>query len=216
MIYAFGNSHSHFFTDSRPGEIEWGSKKNEYFTSYSGNFQNPDYKHVLAHKFDSRFFPYFLSKIEQIKFNENDYIMFVVGEIDCRWHIPKKVINDNRSIDDVVNEEMDYLFSSFLFLKEHNYKVIGWGGHPSTTKGHNDDVNNPIYSNCLLRNEISLKWNDMLKQKCVENQIPFLSIINELINPDGLTNMSYFLDDYHLNQSAYPIVINKLKELNLI
>lgn len=217
MIYALGNSHSHFFTDSHPGDLGWGKKKNEYFTSYSANFHNPNYKHVLAHKFQDRFFPYIIDAMNSINITTNDYIMFVVGEIDCRWHFPKKIKNQNRTVDDVLSEEMEYFFPTFLYLKQNNYKVIGWGGHPSTTKNHHDpDPDNPIYGDCLFRNEISLKWNDLLNEKCIKNNIPFLSIIRDLIYDNGLTDMSYFSDDYHLNQNSMPIVINKLKHNNII
>ena len=217
MIYCLGNSQSHFFTDSHPGEIGWGKKRNQYFTSYSGNFHNPNYRHVLAHKFEERFFPYFINAINSLTFTENDYIMFIVGEIDLRWHIPKKVTTQNRSIQDVIDEEMDYFFPCFLTLKENGYNVLGWGGHPSTTKGHNDDPDNPIYGDCLFRNEISLYWNDTLKKRCDSHDIKFISIIRDLIDKDtGLTKMEYFYDDYHLNPSAYPIVIEKCKQLNVI
>ena len=80
-----------FFTNSHPGTLCWGENKNEYFSSYSGNFHNPNYRHVLAHKFEERFFPYFIQLINQINFTNKDYIMFAVGEVDCRWHFPKKL-----------------------------------------------------------------------------------------------------------------------------
>ena len=215
MIYVFGNSHSHFFTNSHPGTLCWGENKNEYFSSYSGNFHNPNYRHVLAHKFEERFFPYFIQLINQINFTNIDYIMFAVGEVDCRWHFPKKIKTQNRSIEDVLNEEIEYFFPSFLNLKRNNYQVIGWGVHPSTTKGHNDDVDNPIYADCLFRNEITSKWNNLLSNKCKENDILFMSIFENLIDPAGFTKMEYYMDDYHLTQNSFPFVLNKLKELNI-
>lgn len=216
MIYALGNSHSHFFTDSHPGELQWGKKQTELFRSYSGNFHNPQYRHVLAHKFHERFFPYFVHPINSIEWKEGDYLMFIVGEIDCRWHFPKKVTTQNRSITDVLEEEMGYFFPSFLYCQENNYPVIGWGGHPSTTKGHNDDPDNPIWGECLFRNEISLRWSDLLEKKCKDHGIPFISIVRDLIGPDGLTKMEYYYDDYHLKPEAMPFVIDKLKEQKLI
>lgn len=215
MIYCFGNSHAHFFTDSHPGELGWGQKRSEQFASYSGNFHNPSYRHVLAHKFTERFFPYFVNPINNISFTENDHIMFVVGEIDCRWHFPKKVRTQNLTIDDVLREEMEYYFPAFLHLKNNNYNLIGWGVHPSTTKGHNDDPDNPIYGDCLFRNEISLKWNDLLERRCADNGIPFVSIARDLLNDDGTTKMEYYYDDYHLNPKAMPFVTEKFQKLGI-
>lgn len=214
MIYVFGNSHAHFFTDSHPGELGWGKSQNEYFRSYSGNFHNPQYRHVLAHKFTERFFPYFINPINSLTITENDYIMFAVGEIDCRWHFPKKITTQSRSIRDVVQEELEqYFFPSFIYLKENGYNVLGWGGHASTTGPHNDDPDNPVYGDCQFRNEISLTWNDMLGEKCKQHGMKFVSILKSLVNPDGLTNMTYMRDYCHLNRSAFPILIEQLKEI---
>ena len=226
MIYCIGNSHAHFFRGSHPGELGWGKKQNEYFRSYSANFHNPNpkYRHVLVHKFTERFFSYFINVINSIPFAENDYIMIIVGEIDARWHFPKKIVTQNRSIEDVLTEELDqYFFPAFLYLKENGYNVIGWGGQPSTTQGHNNDPDNPIYGDCLFRNKISLLWNDYLQHKCKENDIRFVSIIRDLINEDGLTKMEYFFDYCHLKwlltqplPLAFPMVIEQCKKEGII
>lgn len=217
MIYVFGNSHAHFFTDSHPGELGWGKKTTKNFRSYSGNFHNPQYRHVLAHKFEERFFPYFIGPINSINLTSNDFILFAVGEIDCRWHFPKKIQKENKSIKEVLSEELDkYFFPSFMTLKDNGYNVLGWGGHPSTTKGHNDDPDNPIYGDCLFRNEISLAWNDLIEQRCNENGLKFVSIIRDLIGEDGFTKMEYFYDDYHLNPSALPLVIRRCEEKGVL
>ena len=219
MIYTIGNSHAHFFTNSHPGELGWGLQQNEYFKSYSANFHNPNpqYRHVLAHKFYERYFPYIIDAINSINFTKNDYIMLIVGEIDCRWHFPKKEKTQNRLSKDIIKECIDeYFFPSILHLKENEYNVIGWGGHASTTSGHSDDPDNPIYGDCLTRNRISLEWNDYLHEKCKNNNIKFVSIIKDLIDDNGLTKMEYFMDNYHLNQKALPMIINQLKQKEII
>jgi len=219
MIYVFGNSHAHFFTDSHPGELGWGLKQNEYFKSYSANFHNPNpkYRHVLAHKFTERFFPYIINAINSVNITTNDYIMFIVGEIDCRWHFPKKIKTQNYDIETFLLEEINqYFFPAFLYLKENGYNVLGWGGHASTTAGHSDDPDNPVYGDCLFRNKISLLWNDLLYNKCKDNGIQFVSIIRNLIDENGLTKMEYMRDYCHLNNTSYPFVIEKCKQLNVI
>lgn len=218
MIYCFGNSHAHFFTDSHPGTLRFGEKQNEYFISYSANFHNPNpkYRHVLAHKFIERYFPYIINAINVTNVNENDYVMFIVGEIDCRWHLPKKVKTQNRSIQDVVQECVDQFFPALLHLKDNGYNVIGWGNHPTTTSGHNDDPDNPVYGDCLFRNEISLCWNDMLEKHCRSNDMKFVSIVRNLIDENGLTKMEYFRDYCHLEKPAMPLVIEACKKEGVI
>jgi len=218
MIYALGNSHAHFLSNSHPGTLGRGEKCTEYCTSYSANFHNPNnqYKHVLAHKFIERYFPYLINAINTFNVTTNDYIMFIVGEIDCRWHLPKKIVTQNKTVNEAVQECGDQFFPAFTYLKENGYNVIGWGGHPSTTRGHSDDPDNPIYGDCLFRNEISLLWNDYLCKKCKENDMKFVSIIRDLINPNGFTKMEYFMDDYHLTEKAIPFVIEKFKQEGII
>jgi len=217
MIYTIGNSHSHFFTNSNPGTIGWGENNTEIFKSYSANFHNKQYPHVLAHKFNERFFPHFIPVINEIQFCSKDYLMLIVGEIDCRWHFPKKIKTQNRDIENVLNEELNYFFPSFLELKENGYNVIGWGVHPSTIRGHHDpDPDDPIYGNSSFRNEISRKGNSLLETQCNLHDMPFISIMEVLLNEKKETKMEFFLDDFHLNQKAIPFVLEKLKTKKLL
>ena len=152
---------------------------------------------------------------------KNDYICIVVGEVDCRWHLPKQSEVQNRPINDLVEEAINRFFRCYLDLKERGYKVITWGGHPSTTSGHDDDLNKPVYGDCVTRNKISLYWNDYLKKISDENNVKFLSVMKYLIDDDGLTKMDFFLDYCHLNTwKILPFVnieLNKLfdKEFDL-
>jgi hypothetical protein len=223
MIYAMGNSHAHFFSNSHPGDLGWGKVRGEHFVSYSANFHhpNPKYRHVLVHKFTERFYPFLVQTINNADLTGNDYIMFIVGEIDCRWHFPKKVQTQNRTIEDVLKEEMEYFFPAFLHLQENGYNVVGWGGHPSTVQGHNDDPDNPVYGDCFTRNKISLLWNDMLEERCRKNNMKFVSVIRDLINPDGLTKKEYMFDYCHLNWTPYepnifPLVVERCKDEGMI
>ena len=90
------------------------------------------------------------------------------------------------------------------------------GRHPSTISGHNEDPDNPIYGECLFRNQISLLWNDYLHHKCKKNDMKFISVIRNLINDDGLTNMEYFRDYCHLNQNLIPMVLEQSKTEGVI
>jgi hypothetical protein len=221
MIYALGNSHANYFANSHPGvlgfgdpsQFNYGKERNEHFMSYSANFHNPNpkYRHVLAHKFMERYYPYITNVINNINYTENDYIMLIVGEIDCRWHIPKKITLQNLPAEEVVLEFINDLFPAFINLQENGYNVVGWGGQPSTTGNHNDDPDNPVYGDCLFRNKISLLWNDLLYNKCKEHGMKFVSIIRDLIDESGLTKMEYFMDYCHLTQKSFPMVLEKCK-----
>lgn len=210
MIYCFGNSHAHFFTDSKPQTPGWGENQNEYFRSYSLGA-------VIAYNFYEHHFPKMIEVINGLDMKQNDWILIAVGEVDCRWHLPKHAEKQGRPLEEVVKECVDRFFWAHLYLKENGYDVIGWGGHPSTTAGHSDVEHSPIYGDCLSRNKTSLLWNDHLQKLCLQNEIKFSSIIRDLINVDGLTKMEYYKDYCHLDsKKLLPVVIEKFKKEGLL
>lgn len=194
MIYVFGNSHAHVFTNTHPGVFGVGNH-NENFVSLS---LGP----TIAYNFYEHHYPTMLNWMQQLNIDkEKDYILLAIGEVDCRWHLPYQASIQNRSNEDIVRECVDRYFNVYLDLKNRGYNIIGWGGHPSTTAGHSDNLEEPIFGDCLTRNKISLLWNNFLKEKSEQNKIPFISIIEDLIDDNGLTKMEYFSDYCHLNFS---------------
>jgi len=209
MIYVFGNSHAHFFTDSFPGTIGEGEKHNEHFRSFS---LGP----VIAYNFVDHHFPTMVNLLNSLPITPNDPVLITIGEVDCRWHLLKQAEIQKRNAKDVVHECIDRFFTSHIYLKDNGYKVVGWGGHPSTTSGH-CDTGDVVYGDCLTRNKITLEWNDYLEQKCRAKGIIFTSIVKDLINVDGLTKIEYYKDYCHLDSAKYlPVVIEKFKEKGLI
>jgi hypothetical protein len=193
MIYTFGNSHAHLFTNSSPGTIGIGENKNKNFISFS---LGP----VIAYNFMQHHYQNLINAINNSAINkEKDYILLVVGEVDCRWHLPLQSNERNIPINDIVSECIDRFFNTHISLSKMGYRVIGWGGHPSTTDPHSNDPSQPIFGDCLTRNIISKLWDSKMRDKCEENNIPHISIIDQLINNDGLTKMEYFSDYCHLN-----------------
>jgi hypothetical protein len=210
MIYIFGNSHAHFFTNSSPSKFGEGEIKSELFRSFS---LGP----IIAYNFFEHHFPTMISWMNQLPITAEDYIIIAVGEVDCRWHLLNQAEKQNRNVIELTHECIDRFFQAYLHLKEAGYKVIGWGGHPSTKNTFGNVPEDPVYGDCLTRNKVSLTWNDYLEKKCKENNIPFISIIRELINVDGITNMDYYNDYCHLNMNkTLPIVLEKIKTQGLI
>lgn len=210
MVYVIGNSHSHVFTASTPSKFGEGENRNEYFRSFS---LGP----TIAYNFYDHHLPLMIEWVNQLPINNMDYILLAIGEVDCRFHIPFQASKQNRDVIEMTHECVARFFQTHLFFKEHNYNVIGWGGHPSTTGKHNDNPSEPVFGDCLFRNKISLAWNDYLEQKCKTNNIPFASIFKKLLHPTGLTEMSHFNDYCHLNPNkVLPIIIDEFKQKQLI
>ena len=147
----------------------------------------------------------------------DDYILLAIGEVDCRWHLPYQAHLQNKNNNDIVSECIERLFKSYLDLKSRGYNVIGWGGHPSTSSSHNDDPQQPVFGDCLNRNNITLLWDEYLSTKCNSNNIPYISIVRDLIDDNGLTKMEYFSDYCHLDYNKiYPLIEKKFRDQNLI
>ena len=209
MIYVFGNSHAHFFTDSSPGQFGEGEKKHEYFRSFS---LGP----IIAYNFITSHFPTMIQWVNGLPINPEDPVLLAIGEVDCRWHIPKQAELQKRDVNDVVHECIDRFFQAHTHLQEAGYRVVGWGGHPSTNDGHCDNPSGPIYGDVQNRNKISLEWSDYLEKRCKEKGIEFVSIIRDLINVDNSTKMEYYKDYCHLDPVKYlPVVVEKFKKEGL-
>lgn len=206
IIHCIGNSHVNIF---KGGDVIMdGSDTIPLFkTHYIGP--------IIAYNFHDHHYPKALEYIQTSVNKDVDYIMFIVGEVDCRWHIPKQAELRNKPVFEIVDECLERYFKSFIDLKNQRYKLIGWGGHPSTTSGHDDDVHKPVYGDCLTRNTISKYWSDSLRKLCVEHDIPFISLVDDLIDDEsGLTKMEYFIDYCHLKSSmVIDMVIKQLKQV---
>jgi hypothetical protein len=205
MIYTFGNSHAHFFTGTHPGTSGWG-KKTKNFSSFS---LGP----VIAFNFFENHYQKLLDIIGSIKIDSNDFLMITVGEVDCRWHLPYQSFLQKRDIGDIVFECLERFFRVYLDLKKRGYNVICWAGHPSTTSEHDENPNSPVFGTCLERNRTTLIWESRLKKLCQQHDIPLVSLVQDLIDENGLTNMDYFIDYCHLDSDKLHFIVdNKFKE----
>jgi hypothetical protein len=209
-IFAIGNSHCHFFSGSHPGDTS-GKKANQHFVSYS---LGP----VIAYNFYEHHLPKIYSLIEQkkIQIRAKDFIMLVVGEVDCRWHLPKQAADKGVSIEGLVKECVTRFFRAVLELNK-TYRVITWGGHPSTNAPHSNNPKAPIYGDVFARNQTSLLWDALLGKESESHGIPHVSILKELLNQDGTTKMEFYQDYCHLKtEPLHDMVIEKFREMKIL
>jgi len=209
MIHCIGNSHANVFVDAHPA--------NMFNTTYLNNFSSTSIGPVIAYNFYDHHLNKVYDVLKKVKKSPNDYVMLIVGEVDCRWHLPKRIDSNKEEISVVVKECIDRFFKSVLELQSHGYKLVSWCGHPSTTAGHDDNPNEPVWGECLFRNKISIEWAKYLTEISNNNNIKSINITNDLIMENGITNMTYFNDYCHLNHNKImPLVLNKCRELNIL
>jgi hypothetical protein len=216
MIYCIGNSHARFFSGSDCKQPNWPHRNASedllpYFKTYS---IGP----VIAYNFYEHHYPTVLDIVtNEVVDKEKDYVMLVVGEVDCRWHLPKQIEIQNKEISDVVSECVNRFFRSYIDLQKRGYKTICWGAHPSTTSGHNENVEEPVYGECVYRNLIAQKYNYYLHEASKQYNIEYISIFENLVDQNNITNMSFFSDYCHLNPAkCLDIVVNLLRTKGII
>jgi hypothetical protein len=189
-IHCIGNSHLNTFS----------------YTSGFTNFQfsnNPIFRfHWLGPVIAYNYYEHYLQKTkEYLKTinKENDYVIIVVGEVDCRLHLPKQADEQHKSDDTIVKECIDRLSRVFNELKQE-YKLIIFGTHPTTPEQHNmSNIDRPIYGDMKRRNNICVLWNNYLQQYSKDNNISYISIYEYLVDEHNNTKTEYFFDYCHLN-----------------
>jgi len=140
-------------------------------------------------------------------------ILLVFGEIDCRAHLGKQADLQKRKIEDIVQECVDRYFKVVLEVKNMDFNVGVWGVIPSTNIPCNYGPDHPFpsYGTCQQRNIITRLFNNYLDELCFQKNIIFVSIFEELLNPDLTANLYYFRDVNHISSNAFPKAFSKIK-----
>lgn len=204
-IHVIGNSHVNNFSNANVLTKEFD---NGLFKSY---WLGP----IIAYNFKEHYF----DKVKEILKNipAEDYVSFILGEVDCRLHIPLKADEQKRSDEEVVKECLNRFFGAYLEVSK-NHKIIIFGTHPTTIAPH--DMKNsqqPIYGSCERRNNICRIWNSHLKELADKNNFVFISIYDKLVDKNNVTKMEYFLDYCHLNSSkVYYYILDELRQKKII
>lgn len=195
-IYVLGDSHVTLFTgEDKIVESGWIKSKIEhkkivFYTNKLGA--------VLA--FNVKHKPHFWAALNQIK--SKSTLILVFGEIDCRVHLIK-----NNNIEVCIDRYFDV-------IKEisEKYHLIVFCPIASTNGMHENGGEYAAVGTCLERNNTTIKFNMLLKQKCEKIKVSTIDIFPDLITKEGVTNMDYYFDEIHLAQKSLHLVF---KQMNL-
>jgi|TARA_R110000868_G_scaffold72567_1_gene211335 lysophospholipase L1-like esterase len=147
--------------------------------------------------------------IEEYNVTKNDYVFLCFGEIDIRNHIGFNVIKNNISIIEGIKICVDKYMETVLYLKNKNINVGVYGSPPSSV-GNLSPID---FGDVIKRNEMTIEFNEYLKTKCLENNIPFKDISKKLMLPDGSTDPKYIMDDIHLSQESMPFILTEFSDI---
>lgn len=205
MIYCIGNSHVWIFTGDT---TSFPPIENNKLTPFKTEYIGP----TIAYNFFDHHLPKVMKILVDKVDKEKDTVMLVVGEVDCRWHLPFQANLQKRKLEDLVLECVNRFFKSILFIQQQGYKVCTWGPHPTTTREHTNDGETFIYGDVQTRNNACLLWNKYLRGLCEKHNIKFHSIYSKLVDGNNVTKMEYLRDYCHLSDEAIPFIIEEFKD----
>ena len=221
MIYIIGDSHVSVFAGIDVGFDGKRHIQPEFNTCYTiesgalrkkiNHFEQKN-PHFCAIKIGSNTaynsydkLPVIMKAIKEYEISSDDYVFTCFGEIDIRNHIGFHL--GDKTISDKIIECVDRYLLTILYLKDNGVNVGVYGSPPSTVWSFK------AYGDVMVRNKMTIEFNDYLKSKCDENNIQFKDISKQIILPDGTTDESYIMDELHLSQKAMPLLIEEFKDL---
>jgi hypothetical protein len=214
IIHCIGDSHTWQFINKLPANLNINENiigyKNKYNTTVVFNNNNITFfgyrcceDGAYAYNIEKR-----QNIIDNIVFNttQNDVLMFMFGEVDCRYKIKSQMLKNNTTIEDevliVVNRYIDFI------RKYNNRQIIIWGPHPQHTSPTHH------YIDCFdsaERNAITKVFNEKLEFAANKENYIFITLFDNLIDKSNLNN--YFLDDtIHIKpcKEVFDIYMNKI------
>lgn len=217
MLYVFGNSHVVTFSGSPPcGNLgrkisEGKPQVNPQHPTVCSNFLG---RGIIAYNFRTKHLPKVFDLLARLGVSKNtDRVLLYVGEVDCRYHIAKRVLagGDREAL---VDELATRFWGAVEDLAAAGWKVVVCGTHPTTTDGHDEHPDHPHWGDCALRNGVCVAWNKALKARCDAAGVPFVSIYDRLVDEGNITKMEYFVDYCHLSyDKCFPFFVEELKRV---
>jgi hypothetical protein len=180
---------------------------------------------VLAYNFYEHHLQKVYSFIEEFPaiFNEKDTtLVMIVGEIDCRVHLPKHVTSE-KSISSVVEDCVSRYHRSVLDLREKGFNIAVAGAQPSLTDeslekrmpAREREYN--VAGDTETRNQICKHWDMFHGHLCEQDKIPFVSIYQDLVQENGNAKEELFSDYIHIShEKTIEFWLKSFKNQNLL
>lgn len=205
-IFCIGDSHTCFFAGINKTQSAWPRKFHNFLPFFKAFNLGPVLAYNLVSLNTKTKGREKLFKLLTKEVPKGSSVMLCFGEIDCRAHLLKQSLIQKRSIKVIVSECVNRYFSVIQEVRKLGYKVLVWNVIPST-RLNNTNKDFPTFGSCRERNVVVSLFNKNLRAKCKKNKIPFISVYDFFINKNGLTKMSYYMDEVHLSQKAMPVVL---------
>jgi hypothetical protein len=207
-VYVFGDSHTQVFNyinDKQICDVKFIVTRVDGATAMG--MVNPN-SHTNA-------LPKFLSEIEKI--SKIKCLIFLLGEVDCGfliWHRNQSLgLDINKQLKKSV-ENYSFFLKKILMKGYKNIFVIS-SPLPSIKDEYIDQQTTELRRHIIIplstRTELSLKYNKELKIICLDNNVNYIDLDEDLYDTENkILKQKYFDEDpleHHLNSRIYSNLI---------
>ena len=195
-VYAFGHSHAgKFGNDSRfvlvgpPAPTAYGL----------GNEKSRSESLFILRQM--------LHEVEQ-----NDIILFVLGEIDCRVHVYRQSIITGRHPNDIISDTVEKYGHIIKSVRDDNNVNVAVHDVPPATAQPNVYLLDH-YGTRDQRAEIARRFNFILGNWCEKNDICFVQLYPYISDERGWLKEEYAIEDgAHVSEEVVPFVVQELRK----
>ena len=140
-----------------------------------------------------------------------DAVLFCFGEIDCRFHIVRRLGLEAPGDPQRLRESIGvtvYRYMSFLLeVRARGFAPVAWGPVATSTGDWPPPYRWPTLGSMAERNAITVLFTGMLGERCAEWDLPMASVLRSLVDADLNTRPEWYFDGVHLGQSAWPLFV---------
>lgn len=216
-ILVCGDSHANVFRYSNIKQSKYRFDVCEVGGATALGLVNPNSK--------TEALPIFSKKIQS---TPSSKLIIMLGEVDCGFVIWVRSIRYNIDVDVQINQSINNLFKFVQneIISKGKYKnndIIITGSILPTIRDNADKkmlggARSEVTASQKLRTEKTLYYNNILRNKCVENNYKYIDITDDIIDEQNMIVKSEFLNenptDHHLdNEKTYYLWIRKLDEI---
>ncbi|MBI3420333.1 MAG: hypothetical protein HY053_09395 [Proteobacteria bacterium] len=145
-------------------------------------------------------------------------IIFVFGEIDCRFHIRSRAIKNKGDHPDQWLEAAQLSATNYLnFLvevKQRGFSPVVFAPIASTPRPV-ADIPWLTLGTVQERNWLTFRFNVLLARHCAAQHIPFVSLLDVLVDEKLQTKQGFSKDGTHLSQEFWPLWQERAKGAGL-
>lgn len=208
-IHCIGDSHASFFSGREKMQPEWPKRSDDRWPFFRSYRLGPTLAYNLCRSGTSSRGREKLLDVLHRRVRPGDRVLLCFGEIDCRAHLIRQSQARGMSAGELARECVDRYFQVIEEIKAQGFQAMVWNVLPPTTLMI-DEGAFPVAGSFDERMVVTRLFNAFLVQRCDQAGVPFVSIFDALLGPDGAPDHSYFLDRIHLGPQAIALAVDAL------